>query len=248
MKITWGGHATTLISIGSHSIITDPNLLKRMWWFKRYSAPGLTDADLATVTDTVISHAHLDHLDITTLKRLPRSADIFVRGQIAAIVKPLDFPVHAMQTWDSVTKDGLTITCLPVVHLSGRWVGDSKKYLPASFMIQCDDKTIYFAGDTAYGTHFKEIAERFPKINVGIIPIGAYEPEWMMKPTHVNPKEALQAFIDLKAEAFIPIHWGTFKLSREPMDAPPKVLMEAAQVAGLADKIHILQPGESFTS
>ncbi len=247
MKITWGGHATLLISSGAHNIITDPNLLTRMFWFKRYSTFGLSQVELDSVTEVVISHAHFDHLDKTTLGKIPQSADVVARGQITEIVSPLGFPTHALQPWESYTNQDLAITCLPVIHMSGRTVGDSKRYLPASYMIQCGGKTIYFAGDTAYGPHFKEITAQFPKIDLALLPIGAYEPRWMMKSTHVNPEEALQAFIDLQADWFIPIHWGTFRLSREPMDAPPKVLLTAANKAGVANKIKVLQPGQSFS-
>lgn len=247
MKITWGGHATTLISIESHTIITDPNLLKRMFWFKRHSKPGLEQTALDAVTDIIISHAHFDHLDKTTLHRLPRKATAFVRGQISDIVQPIGFPTESMELWETYTTDDMKVTCLPVVHLPGRTIGDSKKYLPASFMIECEGKTIYFAGDTAYGSHFKQIAEKFPNIDVALMPIGAYAPRWMMQSTHVDPHEALQAFIDLRAKEFVPIHWGTFRLSTEPLNDPPKVLLAAAEAAGLADRMHILQSGESIT-
>lgn len=247
MTITWGGHATALISFESHNVITDPNLLKWMYWFKRKSEPGLDQAQLDTVTDIVVSHAHLDHLDKRTLRRLPRTATAVARGRITEIISPLGFPTRPLQPWESYTHDGLTITCLPVIHYAGRYIGDAKKYIPASYMIECEGKTVYFAGDTAYGPHFQEIAARFPNIDVALMPIGAYEPELIMRNTHVNPQEALQAFIDLQARAMIPIHWGTFKLSREPMDAPPKVLTAAAIAAGAQDAIHILQPGESFS-
>ncbi len=246
MKITWGGHSTTLIQIGDHKILTDPNLATRLFFLKRHSLPGLTDHDISGVTKVVVSHAHLDHMDKATMRRLPKSAEFVVRGKIADIPRSLNFTTHAMELWESQKHDDLTITCLPVKHLSGRWLLDFWKYLPASYMIEHGGKTIYFGGDTAYTDHFKQITERFPKIDIAILPIGAYEPRVLMQPTHVDPYQAVQAFIDLNAEVLIPIHWGTFKLSREPFDAPPKVLMAAAKAAGVADRIRVLLPGENY--
>jgi L-ascorbate metabolism protein UlaG (beta-lactamase superfamily) len=248
MTITWGGHATMLIDINDSHILTDPNLAMRMFVLKRYSKPGLTDAELQTVTHTLLSHAHLDHTDKATLRRLPRSTKVFARGKITNIPKALGFPVKSMEWGDTAEHAGVRISCLPVKHFGGRWQinGDFLKYHYASFMIEAGGKTIYFGGDTAYGPHFKNIAKKFPNIDVAILPIGAYEPRWMMHENHVSPEEALQAFIDLGARVMIPMHYGTFKLSREPMDAPPRALLAAAQNASVANKIHILEPGMKY--
>jgi L-ascorbate metabolism protein UlaG (beta-lactamase superfamily) len=153
-----------------------------------------------------------------------------------------------MEWGDTAEHAGVRISCLPVKHFGGRWQinGDFLKYHYASFMIEAGGKTIYFGGDTAYGPHFKNIAKKFPNIDVAILPIGAYEPRWMMHENHVSPEEALQAFIDLGARVMIPMHYGTFKLSREPMDAPPRALLAAAQNASVANKIHILEPGMKY--
>lgn len=250
MTITWGGHATMLININDAHILADPNLATRMFVLKRYSKPGLTEGQLQTVTHGILSHAHLDHTDKATLRRLPRSVKFFARGGITNIPRALGFPTSRLEWHESADYEQVTITCLPVKHFGGRWQvnGDFLKYHYASFMIESGGKTVYFGGDTAYSQHFKDIAARFPKIDVAILPIGAYEPRWMMHENHVSPEEALQGFIDLGARVMIPMHYGTFKLSREPMDAPPKELLAAAKEANVTEKICILKPGQTYTS
>jgi N-acyl-phosphatidylethanolamine-hydrolysing phospholipase D len=250
MTITWGGHATMLIAINDAHILTDPNLAERLFVLKRYSKPGLTNIELQTVTHTILSHAHLDHTDKATLRRLPRAAKVFARGRITNIPKALGFSATPMKWNEAVEYANVKITCLPVKHFGGRWQinGDFLKYHYASFMIEAGGKTVYFGGDTAYSPHFKDIANKFPKIDVALLPIGAYEPRWMMRENHVDPKEALQGFLDLGAGVMIPMHYGTFNLAREAMDAPPKELLAAARAAKVIEKIHILEPGQSYTS
>lgn len=112
-------------------------------------------------------------------------------------------------------------------------------------MIQSNDRTIYFAGDTAYADLFTQIGSRFA-IDVALLPIGAYKPEKWFKNLHLHPTTALQAFVDLRARHLVPIHWGTFWISDEPMAEPPAMLLAAAERAGLREKIHILTNGQSF--
>ncbi len=250
MKITWGGHATTLIEIGNHRIITDPNLVRRLFLFKRQNEPGLSSDQLQTVTHIILSHGHLDHTDKATLRRIPRTAHAIARGRITDIPSSLKFNTTSLEPGESISQNSLRVTCLPAQHFGGRWQinGDFRKYHFASYMIQSEGKTIYFAGDTGYGAHFREIAKRFPNIDVAILPIGAYEPRKMLRHNHVSPEEAVQAFLDLRAKAFIPIHWGTFKLAREPIDEPPKLLQAAAEKNNISNLIHLLGPGESFAA
>ncbi len=248
MKITWGGHATTLIEIGKHTIITDPNLARRLFIFKRHSTPGIDDAQLQSVTHIILSHAHLDHTDKATLRRLPRTAHAIARGSITDIPSSLKFNSTSLETGQALNQDGLSILCLPAQHFGGRWQlnGDFRKYYFASFMIQAEGKTIYFGGDSGYGPHFADIGKLFPNIDVAILPIGAYEPRRFLHHNHVSPEESLQAFLDLGAKVMIPMHWGTFKLAREPLDEPPRLLRIAAEKNNVTNRIKILQPGESY--
>lgn len=248
MKLTWGGHSTVLIEIGGKVILTDPNLAKRLFFFKRYSKPGLTDADLQRVDIVLVSHAHFDHLDHATMKRIPKRAKVYTVGKIREIVNRWGFKSIGMEFGETIQEDGLRITLLPAKHFGGRWRvnGDEKKYRFGSFLIQSDSgETLYFAGDTAYADHFKHIAQRFPRIDLALIPIGAYEPRRIMQAVHVNPIEAVQAFLDLGATRMVPIHFGTFKLTKEQVDVPPLVLRDEAARLNLTDRVHIFEPGES---
>ncbi len=130
--------------------------------------------------------------------------------------------------WNEVpiTED-LKITFTPAQHLSARGLFDTNKSLFGSFIIQHAGRTVFFAGDTAYNDHFKQIASRFKSIDLALLPIGAYEPNWYMKQEHVNPEEAVLAHIDLNAKMSIPIHFGTFQNSTESFDDPPTKLKEA---------------------
>ena len=131
---------------------------------------------------------------------------------------------------------------MPAKHWNKRGLTDFNKTLWGSFIIKSNNKTIYFAGDTAVGNHFKEIAEFFPKIDVALMPIGAYKPEFIMKDAHISPWEALEAFNHLQAKLFIPMHYGTYDLSDEPFGEPYRVMQKEKDNYN----IRVLDVGEEF--
>ncbi len=141
-------------------------------------------------------------------------------------------------------KDAVTITCVPSKHFSGRGIFDRNKTLFCGYVIKSSHAVVYFAGDSAYFSGFKEIAKKFA-IDVALLPIGAYNPNFFRN-YHMSPEDALQAFRDLNARAMIPIHWGTFHISQEPMNEPPIRLRAEAERLGIAEKIHILRNGKSL--
>ena len=151
--------------------------------------------------------------------------------------------VIEMKEWDVYEDDQLRITCVPAKHKSNRTLFQRDKRLCCGYIIESPGNIIYFAGDTGHGYHFKEISSRF-NITTALLPIGAYKPENWFKEIHLNPTTAIQAFIDLKAEMFIPMHWGTFKISDEPLQEPPLLLQEEAKRRGIPDKIRILKNGD----
>ena len=147
-----------------------------------------------------------------------------------------------MNLWDKFELDHIRITCVPAKHKSNRMPLQREKQLCCGYVIQSNGKGVYFAGDTGYGEHFKEIASRF-SIHIAILPIGAYKPHSWFKEIHLNPQTAIQAFLDLKADMLVPIHWGTFKISDEPLREPPLLLLEEAKRIGITDKIRVLENG-----
>ena len=208
----------------------------------------LPDIDLV-----IISHAHYDHLDMPGLRRLAaRQPDIRVivplgLGRYARKAGFAD--VTELDWWQAdEDPDGPLVTATPVRHWASRGLFDRNKTLWAGFMIRfADGYQFYFAGDTGYGEDFLETRERLGAPDFAAIPIGAYEPRDFMRESHCNPEEAVQIFQDLQAGKAIGIHWGTFKLTLEPMNEPPQRLEEALSAAGIAaDRFRALTHGERW--
>lgn len=233
-SITWIGHATFLIQIGKTLILTDPFFFDRASPVKfvgpkRMVPPAIPLEQLPRIDYAVISHNHYDHLDYDAVKYLAE------RGTRFIVPAKMDewFRQHGMENviardwWGSVKEGGLVFTATPAQHFCARTPFDRNKVLWASWVIQGSDVTIYFAGDTGYFPGFKQIGERFPEIDIALLPIGAYEPRWFMKPVHMNPEDAVQAFLDLGTQTAIAMHWGTIKLTDEAMDEPPKRLKKS---------------------
>jgi L-ascorbate metabolism protein UlaG (beta-lactamase superfamily) len=247
-RVTWLGHASFLVQIDGVTLLVDPVLGDRMGpagVIGRNVPPALRAEELPHVDLSLVSHDHWDHLDVPTL----RAVGAPVMGGLGT-----DAPisreklVHVpMRWWQSVTYRGVTITFVPSQHFSGRGLGNRDTTLWGGWVIQGPSATLYHAGDTAYFSGFREIGRRFPGIDLALLPIGAYDPRWFMRPVHVDPEEALQAFEDLGARTFVAMHWGTFKQSDEPLDEPP-VRLEAERVRrGIPpDRVRVLAVGETL--
>ena len=212
--ITWIGHASFLISLCGVTILTDPIFGDLTFFLPRFCEPGIVCEQLPAIDAVLLSHNHRDHMDTRTLEML------FERTQCHFYVPHGDkawFEQRGMGHrtteyfwWQGVAIKSVALTFLPSVHWSQRGLFDRNKSLWGSWMIESPEKKIYFAGDTAYGNHFKEIFEQFGPIDYALLPIAPCEPrEWMRK-THMNTQDAGQAFIDLHAQTFIPMHWGTY--------------------------------------
>jgi len=220
--ILWLGHASVALKLCGLTVLIDP-VLGNIPFYRRHTRlplePERLKADLILIT-----HAHYDHFDkasIHYLLKLNPDATIvapsgFWRYLKKDIVREKCFE---LEWWESLMIGGLFITFVPSLHWSKRTPFDTNKALWGGYVIQNEHHTIYHAGDSAYGPHFAEIAERF-EIDEALLPIGAYRPEEIMKHNHLNPQEAFQACNDLKAKKLIPIHYGTFCLSDEPMSEP----------------------------
>ena len=219
----WGGHATVISRLDGHTVLHDPVWSSRLVWFlKRLSPVAPKWDDVPRPELVTLSHNHYDHMDAPTLKRLRRSATICVpRGDKAWFTKRRFRNVEEFEWWQTRDLAGLKVTFVPSKHFSGRTPWDRDKSLYGSWVLEGKQHTVYHAGDTGYFDGFQAIGDRFRKIDLACLPIGAYEPRWFMRPFHVNPEEAGQAFLDVRARQFLPIHWGTFRLSDEAMDEPP---------------------------
>ena len=247
-RITWIGHATMAIHDGDDVVLTDPNFAKRMYVVKRHTPPGVPLESIPEEAMAVISHSHNDHLDAGSVEALPASTHWFVplglgqwmRDHGRANVVELDW-------WQSAQHGRWTITCLPAQHWSRRIELPPNSTLWCSWLMDSGTTRYFFAGDTGYFHGFREYGRQFAPIDVALLPIGAYEPRWFMREQHINPAEAWTAFKELDARYLLPLHWGTFDLSFEPLDLPPQELLRAVDEAqGDRDSVKVLKIGETW--
>ena len=247
-SVTWVGHSTFAVHDEEDVFLTDPHFGTRALLPKRYHPPGVPLSSIPSSAFAVISHNHYDHLDAYTVDALPASLTWFVpmglgdwfrkRGRQAVV--ELDW-------WQSARYGRWQVTCVPSQHWSQRFDQQRNSTLWCAWVITSGERTYFFAGDTGYFHGFTEIGKRFGPIDVAILPIGAYEPRWIMHYSHMNPAEAYQAFLDLGAHWMLPCHWGTFRLTDEPIDEPPRELQRVVQTAGgRFDPIHVMAIGERW--
>lgn len=238
LQVTWIGHSTTLIQYRGITILTDPIFSSRASPFsfagpERYTPPALNLDDLPTVDYVIISHNHYDHLDQPTVRALGNDASWLVPLKLKPWFHNEGIQnVTELDWWQVKTFARLKFTAAPTQHFSGRGLWDYAQTLWCSWIIEIDGKKIWFGGDTGYNDiQFKRIGNEHGPFDLALIPIGAFEPRWFMKPMHVNPGEAVLVHKDIKAIQSFGIHWGTFRLSAEPIDAPMFQLNKAAVAA-----------------
>jgi L-ascorbate metabolism protein UlaG (beta-lactamase superfamily) len=240
--ITWIGHASFLIQTPEHSVLIDPNWAKWLKVIKRIKNPGIELRDLPAIDLVLVTHAHFDHLDRRTLRKIASDQPIAVPEHVGNLVHGLGFNrVHELRHWQSFEHGTLKITLTPARHWGARILHDSHRGF-GGFLIEYAGRTIFHCGDTAYFDGFKEIGAR-AGIDIALLPIGAYEAP-TKRDVHMNPEEALQAFRELRARMMIPMHFGTFRLSYEPLHEPPRRLLEKALELQLLDRIRLLNEGE----
>lgn len=251
LSITWIGHSSFLIQLGRTNVLTDPVWSDRaspVRWAgpKRLSPPGFPIDRLPPIDVVIQSHDHYDHLDDRTVRHLvqahpdarwiaPLGVASFFRERGARDVSEHDW-------WDDVEVGGLKLHCTPAQHFSGRGFRDRNRSLWCGWALRQGPTRVYFCGDSGYHPGFAEIGRRHGPFDVALMPVGAYEPRWFMSPVHMDPGEAVNAFRDLHrphgSEArgvFVPMHWGTFRLTDEPVEEPPTLTGEHWRKAGLPD-------------
>jgi L-ascorbate metabolism protein UlaG (beta-lactamase superfamily) len=241
--LTWIGHASFLLQTQGVNILIDPNWARWLKVIKRIKHPGIQLHDLPEIDLVLVTHAHFDHLDRKTLRQVAEDQPIVVPFEVGNLVHDLGFrSVHELHYWESFEHGPVKITLTPCHHWGARMLHDSHRGF-GGFIIEAGGRTVFHCGDTAYFDGFKEIGERF-SIDVALMPIGAYDPP-SGREVHMNPEEAVQAFLDLKARQMVPMHYGTFRLSYEPMDEPPQRLRRHAETRGLAERISFMTEGQA---
>jgi len=237
LRTTLVNHSTVLLQQRGCNILTDPIWSERaspLSWIgpRRRRKPGVSWENLPRIDAVLISHNHYDHLDLPTLRRLAARGDstFIVPARVARLLRSENIgPAHEVDWGESLSLPDFTIHCVPAMHFSGRGIYDRNMTLWCGYVIESQERLVYFAGDTAFGGHFAQIREKFGPPHLALLPIGAYEPRWFMSPVHMAPDEAVKAHQILTARTSIAIHHGTFQLSDEGIDTPKKQLMAGAR-------------------
>ena len=254
--LTWIGHASFLLQIGGVNVLTDPHLTERASPVsfagpKRHVAPAFDFDTLPHADVVVISHNHYDHLDLETVKRLNRQKGgapmFFVPLGLKAWFKAQGIDnVTELDWWESADHLGLKLTLAPVQHWSSRTPWDRNRTLWGSWVVEHPRLRFFFGGDFGYSSDLADIGKRFGTIDLAMLPIGAYEPRWFMSVMHANPQEAVRAQQDLHARYAVAMHWGTFRLTDELLDEPPRKLAEALVQNGVSpDRFFLMKHGET---
>jgi L-ascorbate metabolism protein UlaG (beta-lactamase superfamily) len=233
--VTWIGHASFALRLGGKLIVTDPVLGPRIGPVKRNGTVGVLAERLPKVDVVTVSHAHRDHMDLPSLKRLGNDALHIVPKDNAEVLRGAGLEHVVELGWfESHVVDGLKVTLVPAQHWSMRVPWDRNERLWGGFVYEAAEGVAYHAGDTAFAEDvFRAIAEKCPRIDWAMMPIGAYEPTWFMSEQHIGPEDAGRAFELLGARNFLAMHWGTFKLTDEPLGEPPQRIRAWWQERGL---------------
>jgi N-acyl-phosphatidylethanolamine-hydrolysing phospholipase D len=245
--LSWIGHATFVLRLGGKLVATDPIFSTRIaGTVKRTVPPGVALEDLPPLDVVTVTHNHMDHMDLPTLRRIgPKAKYVVPLGNGELLRKQGLENVVELDWWERHEEGGLAITCVPARHWSMRAPWTRDEALWSGFVYSSSDGAVYHSGDTGYFEGFKEIGARVGPIDWALLPIGAYEPRWFMEPQHMNPEDAAQAFVDLGARTFVAMHWGTFRLTDEPLGEPPERIRQAFAERGLdASRLWILDVGE----
>ncbi len=241
--ITYIGHSTILVRLDGVTLLTDPVFSEYVGVYRRYVEPGIARGDLPPLDAILLSHGHWDHLDKPTLRQLDKATAVVVPAGLEDAVFALGFrDVRGLRPWDRTTVGGAEITAVPAKHWGTR----------CGFLIR-NGATVYFAGDTGVFDGMRAIGDSQP-IDVALLPIGAYRPHvWFipganraMRRVHMAPEDLPAAAAMLRPKLIVPIHWGTFKLTGEPIDEPLARLRRVVAQHAMQDRVRIVSHGESL--
>ena len=260
VALTWIGHATALVQVGGRNVLTDPMFGDRASPLRhagprRWVPPGVPVVTLPPIHTVLLSHSHYDHLDAGSVRaiadRWPEAVWHVPLGLGDTVRRMGAVRVSEYDWWVSGEDGPLTVTATPAQHFSARTPFDRNRTLWCGWVVATPEWRVFFAGDTGYHPVFGEIGRQLGPFDVALLPVGAYEPRWFMRPVHMNPEEAVQAFDDLchpgtPEGVMVPIHWGTFKLTDEPMDEPPRRTRAAWAVSTRPpERLWLLRHGET---
>ena len=249
MGVTFIGHSSFLVQIGGQNLVIDPNFARWLFILKRLRRPGLRIRDLPAIDTVLVTHAHFDHLHRPSLRAIVRQTlsrrgvapAIVVPENVADLVSDLGFrEVIEMSWWQERRANGISITATPANHWGARVLRDMHRGY-GGYVVRSRQHSFYHAGDTAWFNGFREIGKRLAP-DVAMLPIGAYDPP-TFRNNHTNPEDAVRAFLDLGARWMIPMHYGTFRLSHEPMEEPLRFLADVAHQEAIEDRILALREG-----
>lgn len=251
--VVWLGHASFFLQLGGTRMIIDPVFGRISGIVPRYSELPCNVEDIKNIDYVLLSHAHRDHCDRTSLKALwlqndPMLLTSLNTGKIAGSwINGLRYQEAGWYQQYNLKDKNLRITFLPTRHWSNRNMMDINQTLWGSFVIEADGKTIYFGGDSGYCTYPKQTRELFPNIDIAMIGIGAYYPFFMMQDVHTGPHDALKAFHDTGAKTFVPMHYGTFDLADEPLGEPYRIMQSLQAEKKINGDLRLLNVGEVMT-
>ncbi len=249
--IVWLGHASFFIRIGGVSFLTDP-CLKDLPMIKRQVGLPCSIYDLIGIDYLMISHGHRDHFDEAIIHQLldqnPKM-ELLLPLKISDLLgkKKKNIKYQEAAWWQQYRlSEDVEVFFLPAKHWNRRFLNDFNRQLWGSFLLRTKDKSIYFGADSAYASHFKEIRETFGSPDICMLPVGAYKPSYVMSEAHMHPGEAVHAFRDLGGKVMVPMHYGTYDLSDEPLGEPVRILKDLEQQGSIAGELLMLNLGEKY--
>jgi L-ascorbate metabolism protein UlaG (beta-lactamase superfamily) len=249
LGLTFIGHSSFFVQMGGKNIVIDPNFARWLVVLKRQRRPGVRIKDLPPIDYVLVTHAHMDHLHKPSLRAIARmtrrkrgtAPKIIVPHHVKDLVLLLGFEqIIELTWWDSFRDGDLSVTHTPSRHWGARMIRDYHRGY-GGYVLRDTRHSLYHAGDTAYFDGFREIGQRL-KPAIALLPIGAYHPP-SFRNVHTSPADAVRAFLDMGAQTMVPMHYGTFRLSHEPMDEPLRLLAEESAAHGVAEKVLVMEEG-----
>ena len=241
VAITWIGHASFLVQFTDLNVLIDPNFANWLFLLKRLKRSGLRIEHLPPIDLVLLTHAHFDHFHKPPLRRVPHPKIAIMPWGVGDLALILGFGrVVELEWWESFSQRDWKVTLTPSKHWGARVLRDLHRGY-GGFVLEHQGRRIYHAGDSAYFEGFKEIGKTC-RPEIALLPIGAYHPE-SFRHMHMGPDEALRVFKDLRARWLVPMHYGTFRLSFEDLDEPPRWLRQLAVQAGMMHRVRMLEEG-----